>query len=210
MKKTYLKRKPLKATGFRSKLTVAKSSRPKRGKGTPKAKKPRKTKIQLWRNWLVPDGAKHRYVGLRGVYWYWLSRHIRKLEWDKWGGLCITCLEPIEDWRFADCGHIIPSSKCGEFLRFHPRNLTIQHKKCNNPRFTPEAGARNALHYDQRYGPGAWDTLWEMRRLSEKTPNTKRYEELIRSLPSYLEALDQHNANSSPDDDCHDHTTART
>jgi len=150
---------------------------------------PKKTKIGLWREWLVPDGAYHRYEGLRGVYWYWLSREIRQNEWEKWDGRCLTCLEPLEDWRQGQCGHIVASAGCGEYLRFNPINLTLQHDACNNPRFTPNASALNAVHYDQRYGDGAWEKLYAMRKLEAKHPTQAQYRTLISNLNSFKEAF---------------------
>lgn len=154
-----------------------------------KQKKKRKTQIDLWREWLVPDGAKRRYKGLRGIYWYWLSRDVRKTEWEKWGGLCLTCLNPIEDWRMADCGHIVASRWCGEYLRFNRKNLTIQHKGCNNPRFCPQAGVLNAVNIDKRHGDGYMDMLLSLVKKECKEPGQEEYRQLIRDLPSYQEAL---------------------
>jgi hypothetical protein len=153
-----------------------------------KAKKPKKTLRGLWREWLVPDTAYHRYEGLRGIYWYWLSRDVRESEWIRWNQLCITCLEPIESWQYADCGHIIASARCGEFLRFNRNNLTIQHKGCNNPRISPNADALNAIHYDERYGIGAWKRLYDQRTVKAKTPKQQEYRDLIEALPSYQRA----------------------
>ena len=133
----------------------------------------------------MPDNAYHRYQGLRGIYWYWLSRDVRESEWDKWDGLCLTCLEPLERWEDGDCGHVVASARCGEYLRFNRINLTIQHKKCNNPRFSPNAGAMNAIHYDQRYGQGAYERLYAMRKTEAKCPRQDEYRELIKAIPAY-------------------------
>lgn len=152
-------------------------------------KKARRKKIDLWREWLVPDGAYHRYEGLRGVYWYWLSRQVRKDEWEKYGGLCLTCLKPIEHWTMGHCGHIIAAQNCGEYLRFLRENLTIQHPHCNSDRITPQAAALNALHYDQRHGQGAWGLLFALKNTEAKAPTQAEYRALIRALPSYQEAL---------------------
>jgi hypothetical protein len=154
-----------------------------------KVKKRRRRVIDLWREWLVPDNAYRRYSGLRGVYWYWLSRQIRYEEWSQWEGKCLTCLEIIENWTLGQCGHIIASGGCGEFLRFHRKNLTIQHPHCNNPRITKNAAALNAIHYDERYGQGAWAALYEMRKIEAKEPSQDGYRALIRGLTSYQTAL---------------------
>lgn len=156
----------------------------KRAKRALRAKKPRVTDISLWREWNVPDGAYHRYKGLRGIYWYWLSRDVRKTDWDRYG-VCVTCLQPVEDWRNADCGHMIPSDRCGEYLRFFRRNLSLQHKKCNNPRFTPHAGVLNAIHMDTRHGAGTMAFLEGLMKKECKEPRQEEYRNLIRGLSSY-------------------------
>lgn len=154
----------------------------------PKTKKKR-TKISLWREWLVPDNAYHRYVGLRGVYWYWLSRQIRKEEFDKYG-VCLTCLLPVLNWETdGQCGHVIPSQNCGEYLRLNRKNLTLQHSWCNNPKFTPNAGILNALHYNQRYGKNAIELLIGQTDRQVKEPTQEEYRELIRALPSYKDSF---------------------
>lgn len=145
----------------------------------------------LKEQWSIPttNNFKLRYTGLRGVYWYWLSRDVRKSEWEKYNGECLTCLERIEKWEEADCGHIVASRWCGEFLRFNRMNLTIQHKKCNNPRFCPQAGVMNAINIDKRHGTGYMDRLVSLRKTEAKEPSQDQYRELIRALPSYQAAL---------------------
>lgn len=178
----YMARKPL-TKGKGAKL----SKRGATGQ-TGANKRKKKTKVDLRREWLVPDSTgKLRYTGLRGIYWYWLSRDVREKEWLRYG-VCITCLEPIEDWTKADCGHIVASSYCGEFLRLNPANLTIQHKKCNNPRFSPHAGVLNAVNIDKRHGAGFMESLLALRKKEAKEPGQHEYRCLIQSLDSYKKA----------------------
>lgn len=153
-------------------------------------KKPKKTIVGLWRKWLVPDNAYRRYVGLRGIYWYWLSRDVRKSEWVRWNKLCLTCLLPVENWeKDGQCGHVIPSDDCGEYLRLNRRNLTLQHSWCNNPKITPRASVLNARNYNMRFGEGAYEALEKDIKLQVKQPTTEGYKYLILSLPSYQEAV---------------------
>lgn len=148
----------------------------------------RGSEAALKREWLMPEKAHMRYKGLRGVYWYWLSRDVRKSEWEKWG-VCLTCLEPIDAWEEGDCGHILAARWCGEYLRFHRKNLTIQHKGCNNPRFSPEAGVMNAVNIDKRYGEGYLAELLRMQKIVAKEPKQSEYRSMIRGLSSYQERL---------------------
>lgn len=176
MKKTYLKRKPVPRVG---------PHKPRGGSlGTKRGKD-----AELKREWLIQSNMPLRYSGIRGAYWYWLSRDIRKTEWETYG-VCITCLKPMETWEEGQCGHMVPSSMCGEYLRFNRKNLTIQHAKCNNPRFTPQAGALNAVHYDERHGQGAWQRLYDLREKykDHKEPKKDEYILLIKSLRSFQQA----------------------
>lgn len=188
-----------KGVGLRPKglKRVAGQIKPNKAKSTPYAKVKKKAKTDIYREYFIPEyiirggGLKTllRYSDpLRGIYWYYLSKDVRKKEWEKWRGLCITCLGPIERWQDGQCGHMVPSSMCGEFLRFDRRNLTIQHGGCNNPRFTPQAGALNAIHYDQRYGQGAWQALYDLRKTDTKIPSQTKLKELIEALDSFQEA----------------------
>ena len=147
--------------------------------------KPKKqTKADFCRQWGVPSPTHLRYSGLKGVYWYWLSRQIRKEEWQKYG-VCLTCQEKIPKWEEADCGHILAASKCGFGLLFARRNLTIQHKKCNNPLFTPDAGVRNGINLDKRYGAGFSEKLLSERGKITKEWDKATYEQKIQELPSF-------------------------
>lgn len=176
MKRTRLKKAP------RS-LKKAPRTRVKRG-----LHRYKRTEADLKREWLVQSNYPLRYVGLRGIYWYWLSRDVRKSEWEKWNGECITCLVPLETWEEGQCGHILASAFCGEYLRFNRINLTLQHSKCNNPRFSPHAGVANAINIDKRHGAGYMESLYSLRKKECKTPTQDEYRALIRALPSYQEA----------------------
>lgn len=189
-----------KGTGLRPKglNRVAGQISANKAKPTPYTRAKKKTKTDVYREFCLPEfmirsGGLKKWVRYsdpyRGMYWYWLSRDVRKKEWEKWGGLCLTCLQPIEKWQDGQCGHIVASKGCGEFLRFNRINLTIQHSKCNNPRFSPNAGALNAIHYDQRHGQGAYERLYAMRKTDAKEPNAEQYRNLIQGLQSYQEAL---------------------
>lgn len=170
---------------------VERKARVRRNRAKPARirKKRAKTKADLKREWLIPANTPLRYVGLRGIYWYWLSRDVRKKEWEKWGGICLTCLAPITSWQEGQCGHIVPSNWCGEYLRLNRINLTIQHAGCNNPRFCPQAGVLNSINIDKRMGDGHMEYLLSLRKTECKEPSAEEYKALIRSLDSYQQAL---------------------
>lgn len=173
--KAFLKRKPMK-TASRKKSSANRRIKPK------------KHKIDLWREWNVPDKAYHRYSGLKGVYWYWFSRTVRERDYKEHAGLCMTCLTYVEKGDDQG-GHLFAASKCGFALLFHPKNVHLQHSKCNNPRITPQAGVLNAIHIDQRYGAGTVELLAKLKEMKVKEWSKAEYEEKIRALPAYRESL---------------------
>ena len=156
----------------------------KRQKLPSKGIKPRKTEIGLWREWFVPDGAYRRYRGLKGIYWYYFSKTIRTRDYEEHGGLCMTCLMPVEKGS-DQCGHLFPAKDCGFGLLFHPLNNHLQHSKCNNPRLTPSAGILNTLNITKRYGVGTIEMLAEHKKQKTKEWNKKEYEKRIRKLPAF-------------------------
>lgn len=166
-------------------MTLTIEPYPKRKKLSRKAKKPRKTKVSLFREWGVPDGAYRRYTGLKGVYWYWFSKSIRDRDYKEWGGLCMTCEDFVEKGQ-DQCGHVFAAKDCGFELLFHPLNNHLQHAKCNNPRFTPSAGIYNAITVEKRYGTGRIAILADIKKNSTlKEWKKSEYEYFIPKLPSY-------------------------
>lgn len=151
--------------------------------------KEKQSVADLQREWNIPVGAWMRYPGLQGVYWYWLSRQVRKEEWEKSGGKCFTCDKKIAHWTQGQCGHIIAVRNCGEYLKFHRDNLRIQMAVCNDQKMTPMAAALNLLAYDRENGAGAWERLWEMRKIPKKPYTQKELRALIEALPSYRASL---------------------
>ena len=78
-------------------------------------------------------------------------------------GTCISCDKRVENWEHEDAGHFIAASRGGFGLLFEPINVHLQHKKCNNPRFTPDAAVGYAINLDKRYGVGTAAALWDLR-----------------------------------------------
>lgn len=115
--------------------------------------------IALLRSWGVPAGAKLRYNGLKGIYWYYFSQFIRKRDCERFG-TCVSCNRKIDDWRTGHAGHFVSAGEGGFRLLFDPMNVHLQCAKCNNPTFTPDAGIGYAITLDKRYGYGTAESLW--------------------------------------------------
>jgi hypothetical protein len=169
-------------------LTIVTYKPRKRANFKRRATKPKKTKISLFREWNVPDGAYRRYSGIKGCYWYWFSRTIRDRDYEMFKGKCMTCGEYVER-EVSQCGHVFAAKDCGFTLLFHPLNNHLQHAKCNNPRFTPSAGIYNALTVNKRYGDTTIDDLIELKKAKGKEWSKQEYEDQIRKLPAYRKSL---------------------
>lgn len=105
-------------------------------------------------------GFKKRYKGIKGDFWTVFSQYIRLRDWTKYG-TCISCGNKIDNWKMADCGHYIAAGHCGFSLLFDEKNNNLQCKKCNNPKWTPDAGVFYGIGLDQRYGKGTAKKLEE-------------------------------------------------
>lgn len=117
-----------------------------------------KTKKELWEEYGLVRPAKPRYVGLKGVYWYVLSRYVRQRDFYLYRS-CISCGRTVFNWKDGDAGHFIPASACGFALLFDETNVNMQHKSCNNPVWTPEACLGYEKGLDERYGTGTAEGL---------------------------------------------------
>lgn len=155
----------------------------------PKARRVNKTKSALCREWGLPAAQHLRYTGLAGIYWVYLSRQVRKEDFEKYGGKCVSCKTILNDWREGDCGHFVASGDGGFATRFLRQNLALQCKRCNNPSWRPDAPAFYALEVDRRWGAGTAEYLLSLKGLKQKELKPDQYEELIRALPTYHETI---------------------
>lgn len=176
---TKTRSKPLKSTPLRRKaVTRSKIAQVKR--------KPSKT--ALWATYGLKKPPKPRYVGLAGVYWYVLSRYIRKSEFLQYHGECVDrCGRVILNWQEADCGHFRAASRgfCTKFLR---ENLGLQTKYCNNPTFSPDSSYGFGINIDLRYGPGTAERLTTLSNQTCQEPSKEEYDQLIRK---YIKLFDE-------------------
>lgn len=144
----------------------------------------KQTEADLKRQWGIDPKVQLRYKGLAGVYWHWLSRDIRKLDFERYGK-CVSCPAICTDWTKWDCGHFVASGDGGFATRFMRLNLALQCKRCNNPRWCPDASAFFAIELDKRHGPGTAESLLRLKGATQKEMTDQQYELLIKALPSY-------------------------
>lgn len=72
------------------------------------------------------------------LLWNECKRLIRERDKD-----CFTCEAKNLQGSNAQCGHFIPSSTCGAYLRFDLRNLALQCMRCNI-----HGGGQGAIFYE--------------------------------------------------------------
>ena len=154
----------------------------KKRKGATKSKR---GKIKaLWAFYGLTVPLYRRYTGRKGIYWYLFSRFIRERDYREHGGLCMTCLKPVEKGS-DQCGHLFPARDCGFLLLFEPLNNHLQHSKCNNPRFTPSAGIYNTINIEKRYGVGTIEKLAAIKKQKGKEWHQMEYDRRIKELLKY-------------------------
>lgn len=169
MKKTYLKRKPVKE---------------------------KVTDISIIRDYGLPariKGKKHlRYHSPieKGIYWYYFSLEVRQRDVEKYG-TCISCGREITV-ETCDAGHFMPAADCGRDLLFDPLNVNAECSHCNAWDDTHLLGYAENL--DKRYGEG---TAKELRRRRDeykaggpvKDFKGHEYAEKIKQLRSYQQRM---------------------
>lgn len=166
-----------------------KPAKSKARKSLPKTKKI--TDAAYKRLYDVPGGAKLRYHGLKGIYWWYFSRYVRYRDFKAFRA-CVSCGGRVEDWKMEDAGHFVAASHGGFGLLFDERNVNLQHKHCNNPVWTPDAAGGYAIMLDYRYGTGTAATLWNRRFQVTPEWSQLEYEDHIAGVRKMLENLAKH------------------
>lgn len=132
--------------------------------------------------------AYKRYTGLKGDYWTLFSEYIRRRDWLKYG-TCICCEKVIEEWKFADAGHYVAAGNGGFGLLFDEQNVNLQCKRCNNPKWSPDASIPYGINLDKRYGKGTAKKLWARKYKTTKAWSDLEYEKEIEVLKAKLHYL---------------------
>lgn len=179
----------------RSKFTLKKKSIVRNVTGV-KAKKKKVTKADLLRAWYLPE--KYSWSNLRyknpyqkGIYWYFLSLEIRNRDVQMYG-TCISCDKPIEV-DTCQAGHFIAAHGCGRDLLFDFLNLNAECPYCNGKNPNHLFGYERNLA--KRYGKEAPALLkdkyylYQQSKEPTKDWSAKEYEEKIRQLNSFQQAM---------------------
>lgn len=131
-----------------------------------------------------------RYVGIKGVLWAIFSKYIRKRDFLRYNGKCVSCPSMLDDWKKGDAGHYISVSRGNFDTLFDEKNVALQCKKCNNPSWTPDASIPFARELDRRYGEGTADELFKRSNKVGKEYSPQEYEEKIAYYKDEFENLE--------------------
>lgn len=136
MKRSGFKKKTLEEVKEKqaSKIARTKAKPRKAIKRKVKAKKPAKTPQKGYKppSWFmsIPYGS-HGSTPTQKRYWKATSDFIRKRDFEKYGGKCVSCPRILADWKDGDCAHFKKYSVCNSWFKFHHTNLALSCKKCN-------------------------------------------------------------------------------
>jgi len=131
-----------------------------------------------------------RWVGLRGVYWKIFSMYIRKRDFIKYNGRCVSCPRILEDWKLGDAGHYVSVARGGIDLCFDETNVHLQCKRCNNPEWTVDASIPFAEELDRRLGDGTAKNLSaRVHKEMGKVPSAEEYKALVHIYKNKFDSL---------------------
>ena len=97
---------------------------------------------------------------MRGIAWYFLSRHVKQEEWEEYKGKCVSCPAILESWEDGQCAHYISVSRCPGMALLR-KNVALSCARCNNPYWSPDASIPFGHELDTRYGKGTATKLFE-------------------------------------------------
>lgn len=128
-----------------------------------------------------------RYTGIKGCLWAIFSDYIRLRDFLKYGR-CVSCPHRFENWRDGDAGHYISVTRGNWHTLFDERNVNLQCKRCNNPKWTPDASIPYRVELERRWGVGVADELEALaKRRDGKAYSTLEYG---RNITIYKEKFD--------------------
>ena len=133
--------------------------------------------------------STRRWVGAKGTLWAIFSMYVRKRDFIKYGGRCVSCQRILEDWRGQDAGHFISVTRGNNLTLFHEKNVNLQCKRCNNPNITPDASIPYSYELNRRWGEGTTDELWALLNVQAQHPSQLELYRLIKEYKDKFDAL---------------------
>lgn len=102
--------------------------------------------------------GSHGNTPAQKKYWKVVSDTIRKEEFEKYNGKCITCPKILDTWQDGQCAHYKPWSVCHGFFKYERKNLALSCANCNRLS-GGEVGYRYSQELKRRYGEDILDWI---------------------------------------------------
>jgi hypothetical protein len=147
----------MKRSGFK-RLTYAEAMEKQNIARAKKAAQPKKPKPVKYPTVMGIKGT--RYTGLKGVLWAIFSMYTRKRDFLLHTGSCVSCSAVLNDWKEGDAGHYVSVTRGNFWSLFFEGNVHLQCKRCNNPKWTPDASIPFAFELDRRLGKGTAEMIY--------------------------------------------------
>ena len=129
-----------------------------------------------------------RYTGIKGCLWAIFSIYTRKRDFALYGGKCVSCKAILERWQDGDAGHYVSVTRGNFETLFDEKNVHLQCKQCNNPKWTPDASIPFAYEIDRRLGKGTADDIYKR---SQTIGSSYSEIEYMRAIAHYKEKSDK-------------------
>lgn len=186
MKRTPLKRK----SSLKARTPLKRSKSPaKASKGTKATKVPNKGyKPPSW-FMSIPLGS-HGNNPTQKRYWKVISNFVRQRDFNKYNGRCVSCKVKLERWQDGDAAHFKKYSVCNSYFKFHPDNIALSCKMCNQ-REDGVVGYNFGKELERRYGDKhiAWIEKENEKYRGQKLENHEivaRVEKLLEENPWFV------------------------
>lgn len=144
----------MKRTGFKRKATKPMKRTPLRSKSKNPAKK-KKIKKKGYRvpPWFssLPAGS-HGSGRVQKKYWKVVSDYVRKRDFEKYDGRCVSCSKRLEHWKDGHAAHFRKYSLCNSWFKFDIDNIALSCPICNKRDDGP-IGFAFGQELIRRYGP---------------------------------------------------------
>jgi hypothetical protein len=97
--------------------------------------------------------GSHGQTPAQKRYWKVVSDTYRKEDFEKYGGLCVSCPRRLERWEDGQLAHYKAWANCNAWFKYERKNLALSCSHCNhiNDGFVAEQFKRELI---RRHGEG--------------------------------------------------------
>jgi hypothetical protein len=87
-------------------------------------------KVPDWYNKITPS-AGHGAGVIQKRAWRVVSEYVRKRDFSRYGGKCISCETILARWEDGQACHFLPYTLCNAIYKFDPENIFLGCSTCN-------------------------------------------------------------------------------